>query len=434
MARRLILPMILLISLIGGLLYVGSNKWLQVSILPKAATTSGPDEFAISLQAAIVAACLGVVSIIVIWSLFLWVWRLPSRVKTGYDRKRESNGMLAVEEALIAGEAGDTDRARRKALKAHELLQRPALTELVSAKAAEASGATLEAKTHYTTLLKDPKTEAAGLRGLARMASDAGDHKAAIEMGKTAYEPSKGPAWAFDVMFKAQLGDNDWQGALDSLYIAEKRKHIDKEKARRQRAVLLSAQAAGLEAKGNKEAAIETALRATGASSGFAPGAALAARLLAQNDQTKKAASLLEKAWAAAPHPALSLAYNDIYKGESKATIAKKIKHLIKTNADHRESAILTAEQALYEDDGVAAMTALGPLLRGEDPSARLCSLAGAAEDKQGNKNEARAWHLRASNAPLEADWSDLDPDGPGFDYTDHDWRRWFTPTGKPVS
>jgi HemY protein len=256
------------------------------------------------------------------------------------------------------------------------------------------------------------------------MASDAGDHKAAIEMGKTAYEPSKGPAWAYEVLFKAQLGDNDWQGALDSLAIAEKRKHVDKDKAKRQRAVLLSAIASGLDANGDKDAAIETVLKATDASAGFAPGAALAARLLAQDEQTKKAANLIEKAWSRAPHPALSLAYKDIFKSETPKTFAKKIKHLVKSNPEHRESAILTAEHALSQGDGVAAITALGTLLRGEDPSARLCSLAGAAEDKLGNKTDARSWHLRASNAPLEADWSDLDPDGPSFNYTDHDWRR----------
>lgn len=416
--------MILLLALIGALLYIGPDRWLQISILPEAETSTGTNDFAISMQAAVVAACLAVVSLIVLWSLFLWVWRLPNRVKTGYGRKREANGMIAVEEALIAGEAGDSDRARRKAQKARELLGRPALTELVSAKAAEASGATSEAKTHYTALLEDPKTEAAGLRGLARIAKDVGDHKAAIEMGKTAYEPSKGPAWAYEVLFNAQLGDNDWQGALDSLSLAEKRKHVEKDKAKRQRAVLLSAIASQQEAKGEKSEAIDTILKAMDASPGFAPGAALAARLLAQDDQTKKAANLIEKAWARAPHPALSLAYRDIFKSESDKTIAKKIKQLVKTNPDHRESAILSAEHALSEGDGVAAITALGTLLRGEDPSARLCSLAGAVEENLGNKTDARAWHLRASNAPLEADWSDLDPNGPSFDYTDHDWRR----------
>jgi uncharacterized membrane-anchored protein len=93
MARRLILPLILLLALIGGLLYVGADKWLQISILPEASTTSGTNDFAISLQAAIVATCLGIISIIVLWSLFTWMWRLPNRVKTGYGRDcRRSRG------------------------------------------------------------------------------------------------------------------------------------------------------------------------------------------------------------------------------------------------------------------------------------------------------------------------------------------------------
>ena len=30
----------------------------------------------------------------------------------------------------------------------------------------------------------------------------------------------------------------------------------------------------------------------------------------------------------------------------------------------------------------------------------------------------------RAATAPAEPDWSDLDPEGDAFDYTDQDWRR----------
>ena len=30
----------------------------------------------------------------------------------------------------------------------------------------------------------------------------------------------------------------------------------------------------------------------------------------------------------------------------------------------------------------------------------------------------------RAATAPAETDWSDLDPEGDAFDYSDQDWRR----------
>ena len=57
-------------------------------------------------------------------------------------------------------------------------------------------------------------------------------------------------------------------------------------------------------------------------------------------------------------------------------------------------------------------------------PSARLCLLAARAEDMLDNPRDARLWLERAATAPLEADWSDLDPSGEAFHYTAQDWRR----------
>jgi len=40
------------------------------------------------------------------------------------------------------------------------------------------------------------------------------------------------------------------------------------------------------------------------------------------------------------------------------------------------------------------------------------------------NTQDARIWMERAATAPAEPDWSDLDPEGDAFDYTNQDWRR----------
>ena len=416
MARYLIIPLILIVALAAVLLYVGGAEMISVDLLGKTYETK--------LQFALLALSVFIGLIIGLWSLLVWLWRMPGRMKSGFGRKRHNHGLDAVEQALLAGASGDGDRALKKAKKARELLSRPALTALISAKAAEVAGDHEDAASHYKTLLDDSHTEAAGLRGLARVAETKGDMNTAIEIAKTAYEPSKGPAWAFDLLFKSQIAVSDWEGALASLDTAQKRKHIDKDQARRSRAALLAAQAAKLEDAGQSERAIEAALRSADMSAGFAPGAALAARLLTKSGDTKKATSILEKAWGRAPHPALALAYNDIYSGEPAKVRAKKLKSLTKNNPAHRESFIFAAEQSLRGGDGVAALQALGGLLREEEPSARLCTLASAAEDKLGNPIDARAWHLRAASAPIEADWSDLDPDGPAFKYEDKDWQR----------
>ena len=264
------------------------------------------------------------------------------------------------------------------------------------------------------------------------IAEGKGDFAAGIDIAKTAYEPSKGPAWAFDLLFKSQIAVSDWDGALGKPRHSAKTKTCGQRRgAAYPRSALYAAKAARLEKDGQTDAAVDAALRGAEMSPGFAPGAALAARLLTHNGQAKKAASILEKSWSRAPHPALALSYRDIFRTEPAKVRAKKLKSLTKTNPAHRESFILAAEEALRDGDAVGALQSLGSLLREEEPSARLCALASAAEDKLGNAVDARAWHIRAASAPIEADWSDLDPDGPAFKYEDNDWQRLITSYGE---
>jgi len=251
-------------------------------------------------------------------------------------------------------------------------------------------------------------------------------------MAKTAFEQTSGKntSWAFDTLFKSQINIYDWVGALETLDIAEKRKILEKNEIRRRRAVLLSARAAELEASGDQENACETSKRAAGMAPEFAPATSLAARLLAQDGQTKKAGQLIEKSWAKAPHPALAQAYKNLWQDEEEKTQIKKIKALIKTNPTHRESIVLSAEQALDSNDGVAAISILDPLLQSAEPSARLCLLSARAEDLLQNTIDARTWQNRAACAPIEENWSDLDPNSPAFNYTNEDWQRLVTSFG----
>ncbi len=426
MARRLILPLLLLIALAGLLFYVGSERGIlfdSVARMPEKQDMSETEIF-VSLQIIFALIAAAIVTTIVIWSLLTWLWRLPKRVKKGVGRRRGEQGLAAIEQALLAVESGDGAAALRKAKKAADLLDRPVLTSLISAKAAEISGAHDDAHSHYSSLKDNPETQVAGLHGLARLSKNRGDHAASIEMAKAAFENPKAPAWAFEHLYTAQTALFDWAGALETLATAEKRKLLDKDEIRRRRAVLLAARADGLDNDGQSEDALDLAKRAADLSPGFAPGVALAARLLLKAGQVKKAAHVIEKAWARAPHPALALAYRDLWQDEAPKTKAKKIKHLIKTNANHHESAILAAEQALVENDGVAALSALDKLIHDKEPSARVCALAAQAEGMLGNAVDAGAWQHRAASAPIEADWSDLDPDGAAFNYTNADWQR----------
>jgi len=350
MTKYVIVILICLAALAGLLLYVGNLKlsW----------------QFVIGLVTAFI------VGLIAIWSFIGWLWRLPRRVKSGVGLRRRNQALDAMEEALIAGAEGDASKARKKSEKARKLIGSEDLGRMVSAQAAEA---------------------------LAQQLLSAGDLPGAIEHASRAYGENKNARWAFDVLFQAQVTDHQWGKALETLETGEKRKHIDKDVSRRRRAVLLTAEADRLSDNGQIDAAMDMSVSAAQDAPEFSPAVGLAAKLLGQKGGTKKASQLIEKAWAKAPHPALSLAYRDIHAGDSEKARAKHLRNLTKTNPAHRESILLTVEELLATGDAVTAWSTLSPLV---------------------------IWMERAARAPAEPDWSDLDPEGDAFDYTNQDWRR----------
>jgi len=359
---------------------------------------------------------------VAIWAVYK-LWTSPDKFKNLYARRRKEQGFDALERALIASAAGDGETAVRQAARADALLDRPALSQLLAARAAEAAGNLEGAEDHYQTLLEDPKTRVVARRGLAQLAHDRADHELTIEHATDAFEKAKGARWAFDALFDAQVAQADWQTAHSTLNEGERRKHIPADRARRRRAVVLTAAALEIETDDPEQARelVETAVRAA---AGFAPAAALASRLLAKARRHKKAADVLEACWTAAPHPAIARAYHFLRKSDSKAKRAERLKALAALNPDHRESKLLLVQIALDNGEAVHAKRILEPLMELGTPTARLCAVAARLARLQGEDDLARRWMTRAAAGAAEPDWSDIDTDGRAFAYAPEDWKR----------
>lgn len=423
MTKYVIAILIFLAALAGLLLYVGNDPQLVLT----STANSGPLQFSplkLSWQLVIGIVTFATVTLIALWSILGWLWRLPGRVKSGVGLRRRNQALDALEDALIAGSEGDMGKARKKAEKARALIVSEDLGRMVSAQAAEACGDSEEAIAQYQAMLESERTLATGQRGLAQQLLTAGNLPGAIEHASRAYGENKNARWAFDILFQAQVADHQWAAALETLENGLKRKHIDKDLARRRRAVLQTAQASQLSGAGQMDAAMDMAVLAAQDAPEFSPAVALAAKLLGDKGAAKKASQLIEKAWAKAPHPALSLAYRDIHDGANDKARAKLMKALTKNNPEHRESILLEVEELLSSGDAVTAWSKLSPMVSEETPSARICSLAAKAEGLLNNAQDARVWLERAATAPAEPDWSDLDPEGDAFNYTPQDWRR----------
>ena len=423
MIRYVVIPLLIVIALIAGWIWIGPGE--EVSLVYRGVS------YGMDLRNALLALAAAVAAIIAVWSLVVWLWQLPGRIKSGLGLRRRDQALHAMEDALLAGAEGNPELARKKAERARKLIESERLGRIVSAQAAEAAGDRSEAKAHYEALLDDPRTAPTAQRGLANALMEEGDYAGAIAHAHLAYSQSRDARWAFDTLFRAQVASHAYSDALHTLGEGEHRRHIDANTARRRRVVLETALADRWEEQGRAEEARDLAVAAATRDPEFAPAVALASRLLTRVGERRRARKLIEAAWSRRPHPALGFAYRDVIADAPDAGVGgvlarfspKTVETLVGLNPDHRESVLLEVEQALGGERYVEAWKRLSPLLD-DTPSSRLCLLAARCEAGLGNEREARIWMERAATAPTEGDWSDLDPSGDAFTYSDPDWHR----------
>ncbi|HEY2661477.1 MAG TPA: heme biosynthesis HemY N-terminal domain-containing protein [Caulobacteraceae bacterium] len=378
-----------------------------------------------------------------LWRFGLWIAEAPRRAARRTAETRRRQGADALTRGFLAAAAGDGSEARRLAQVAADLVEEtPALVRLLAAQAAEIAGDRAAAKAAYAAMLGFPEMRLAAHRGLMQTALAQGDRADALSHAKAAFAQAKTGRWAWRALIEERLENGDWAAALDLVQTALTRKIVTPISAERARAALLAASAASLEIDPDprrRAEALDFALQSAKLNPGFAPGAVLAARLLAAEAKASRAATVLEHAWKLAPHPAMAIAWRDLNLAETPKDRARRFEFLARLNPDHRESRILRVERALLLREPASARAEAAELIApaGEPaPSARLCGLMARVAFAEGLADEARAWMTRGAAAPVEPDWSDLDPQGRAFAYTPTDWARLvssFSETGELI-
>jgi HemY protein len=413
---RLLVISVLALALMGGFVFIAIQ----------------PGEFiyksevkVISVEPVIAAGILlGItLGLMAIWGMIGWMFALPAKLRRTQMENARKRGLESLGLALAAFDSGEVSEARRQAQKAVGYIPDAASAKLIAAKAAVAAGDGAAGERLYGELTDIAGFSVAARRGLAELAVGRGNSSSAISHAEAALQSSKKSPWPAEFLFQRRVLTADWEGALIALDDGEKRGLVGAKTAARRRAVVLSAGAHHAERMMEKATALDMAQRAVKIAPGFAPAAVMAARLQSIIGKAWQAAGTLEAAWEANPHPALALAYKDLKANEDPTARGRWLDGLIRLNPAHRESRILTVEQALTNGDAVGAIAALDPLLA-ERPTSRILALRAAAAKVAGDEQGAKDWLGKGANAPREADWSDLDPDGSAFSYEDADWAR----------
>jgi HemY protein len=350
------------------------------------------------LAAAVAAVAVGAV---VLWSILRAIVRAPDLFARKLRARRDERGYRAVSQGLVAVGSGDARAARKFTNDANRLAPGEPLTLLLTAQAAQLAGDGAAAAATFQQMAGRDDTRVLGLHGLFVEAQRRNDATAALFYAEEAAKHASVPAWAGQAVLEFRSVAGDWSGALTRLERNMKSGLIDKTAYRRQRAVLLTAQALVAE-EHDRERAKALALEAVKLAPTLVPAAALAGRVLAAGGEKRKAARIIEAAWRANPHPDLADAY--ARSGDSARERLSRIETLAATASGDPEAAIAVARAALDAKEFSAGKAALLPLVA--SPTKRVAALMAALELQQGDEGRGREWMARALNARRDPAWT----------------------------
>ncbi|MGE4609979.1 MAG: heme biosynthesis HemY N-terminal domain-containing protein [Paracoccaceae bacterium] len=322
-----------------------------------------------------------------------------------WGRKRERRGFDALAESMVALASGESVKAMAQAAKAERLLNRPELTRLLSAQAAEQSGNAPKALEYYKEMLHEDRTRFVGIQGIMKQKLAEGDTETALKLAEKAFALRPAHHGNLDTLFLLQSETADWSGARTTLSAKLRAKALPRDVAKRRDAVLSLADAMVAYDAGNKEMASEAALQANKLAPTLVPAAVLAARILIEDDKKRAAAKILKAAWQSMPHPDLTTAFAALEPDEKPDARRKRFEQLASLHPVHRETKMLLAELALNEEDFPGARRAIGDLAE-EMPTTRTLALMAAIERGSGSDEHiVRAILAKALSAGRGDQW-----------------------------
>ena len=322
-----------------------------------------------------------------------------------FDRNRQEKGYRALSEGMLALASGEGQLAMARAARADRYLDKPELTNLLMAQAAEMSGNRQKAEEIYKRLVAHDRTRFVGVRGLLRQKLSDGDTDTALKLAQTAFALRPAHEETQDTLLRLQAGHEDWKGARETLNAKLKHGSLPRDVHKRRDAVLALAGARDIAGEGRSIEAREAAIEANRLSPHLIPAAVMAAQAYVAQNSKRNATRIVRKAWEAQPHPALAAAFAAIEPDETPDARLKRFAKLTRTRPEHRESRLVDAELHLAAEDFPGARRALGDLVS-KDPDARVLTLMAAIERGEGASDAVvKGWLARALTAPRGPQW-----------------------------
>ena len=322
-----------------------------------------------------------------------------------FSRNRERKGYEALSEGMMALASGEGRLAMAKANRAEKFLERPELTNLLTAQAAELAGDRKTAEDTYRKLLEDDKTRFVGVRGIMKQKLEDGDTETALVLAEKAFAIKPKHVETQDTLLRLQAEKSDWKGARETLTVKLKTGQLPRDVHKRRDAVLALSEAKGIFEDGQTLEAQEASIEANRMSPDLVPAAVMATRAYIEKGNARAASRVVKKAWEVTPHPDLAAAFADIVPDEDPAARIKRFRALTRANPDHAETKMLLAELNIAAEDFPEARRSISNLVL-DAPSARNLTIMAAIERGEGSEDAVvRGWLAKALTAPRGPQW-----------------------------
>lgn len=375
-----------------------------------------------SLPVFVLATGILVAAMMMAWSLLRFLWRLPQRAAAARQRRRIQRGRDAITRGLVAIGSGDALAARRQAQRAKSLASDDALSLVLRAQAAQLAGDHAEAREAFHDMASRSDTRLFGLRGLFVEAQRSDDPLGAVAVAEEALKLTPSSGWASQAVLGFRCAKGDWNGALAIIDSNKSSGLLANADWRRQRAVLLTAQALDLESS-DRDRSRTLAIDALKLAPTLIPAAVLAAKFYSENGEVRRAMRAIEPAWRAQPHPDLADAYVHVRLGDAARERLVRAETLATRAPGEREGALAVARAAIDATEYARARAALAPFIAA--PTQRVAMLMAELERAEHDDDaRAREWTLRAVRAAHDPAWT---ADG----YVSDRWRPVSPVTGR---
>jgi HemY protein len=364
--------------------------------------------YVIDMSVGFLAAALG--AFLLVYTMGYRAWRAVAGSRGLWRRyqqaRRRELGYRHVTSGLVAIAAGDAHRAQKFARHGEKLIPDAPLSRLLSAQTHLLRGDAPKARLAFAALLDDAEAAFFGVKALLQESMRAGDHREALQHIRRADQLQPGRAWIAKALFDLEARNREWGKAAVALKSCVRLGVFKPEEAGAHRAALLLAEADDIFVKNNDVQAYRLAAKAFGLDPAFTPAALRLVRFYDAAGKRRAALKTIERAFAAAPHPALARAWMEERPLRGKPgspyqqgkAIQDWARRLYSFNPEHRDSLRMMGAAALEARDFAAAR---GLLTRAADYRA----LAKLEREESGSEAKARVWLEQAADAPPDPAW-----------------------------